>query len=332
MSNINAFLQKSFQSLFSSIILPLGKISYELVKVAKAHSYVETLGSHADALHDWVKSCYEEDFKESFKATVRKAVKHLDVCYARLAFDITTEPFWGKTENFHIFPSYDKKYDGEFHFITVCLLTRNKQIPLLALPVHLGCITTNLVIELLEFCFELFSKIRFAVFDRGFYIAELIDYLEAKYIKYLILVPERGAVFQRYIAEAGIFGKFRHELSYTKKKSRWKPKTTIVICKDVTKDFSWIFATNIHFRTRCEYLWHYKKRWQIETNFRVEDEGSIKSKSCNYLIRYFYFLISLLLHVLWIVNKNINYYVPFKKYLDIIEQQQLYDYLELEQR
>lgn len=329
MANLTAFLQKSFQSLLSNIILPLGKISYELVKVAKAHSYVETLGSHADTLHGWIKSGYEEDFKESFKVAVRKAVKLLNAGFARLAFDVTAEPFWGKTQSFYIFPSYDKKYDGEFRFITVCLLTRNKQIPLLALPVHLGSLTVNLVIELLEFCFELFSQIRFAVFDRGFYIAELIDYLEAKHIKYLILVPERGDVFQRYIAETDLFNKFRHELSYAKKKSKWKPRTTIVICKDVVKDFFWIFATNIHFKTRVEYLWHYRKRWQIETNFRVEDEASIKSKSCNYLIRYFYFLISLFLHLLWIVNKNIKYYVQFKKYLDIIEQQLMFDYLEL---
>ena len=330
MSIIQGFLQKSFQSLESGIILPLGKIAYELVKVAKAHSYVETLGDHADTLHHWIKRCYEEDFIESFKDQVKKAVRHLGVGFARLAFDITAEPFWGKTRNFYIFGTYDERYDGEFHCITVCLLTRNKQIPVLALPVHLGSITAKLVIELMDFCLTLFSRIRLAVFDRGFYIAELIDYLEANHIRYLMLVPQRGKVFTQYVVEGGVFGKFRHELSYCKKKSRWKPKTTIVICKDLDKSFSWIFATNIRFNTRCEYLWHYRKRWQIETNYRVEDESRIKSKSCSYLIRYFYFLISLVLHVLWIVNKNLHYYVPFKKYLDLIEQKLLHNYLEIE--
>lgn len=255
----------------------------------------------------------------------------LGVSYARLAFDTTPEPFWGETRNLYIFNTYDEKYGGEFHFITVCLITRNKQIPLMALPVHMGSNIVKLVIELMEFCSSLFTRIRLSVFDRGFYIAELIDYLEAKQIRYLILVPERGAVFQRYICEAEIFGKFRHELSYCKQKSKWKPKTTIVICKDIYKDFSWIFATNIHFKTRCEYIWYYKRRWQIETNYRVEDEGRIKSKSCLHSVRYFYFLVSLLLHLCWIVNKNLNYYVPFKKYIDIIEQKLFNDYLEISQ-
>lgn len=117
-------------------------------------------------------------------------------------------------------------------------------------------------------------------------------------------------------------------MNYLKDKSKWKPKTTIVVCKGID-EFPWIFATNIHFQTRVEYILHYKRRWQIETNYRVEDEAKIKSKSCHYLIRYFYFLISLLLHLLWIVNKNINYYVQFKKYIDIVEHNLLFDFLEI---
>ena len=115
-------------------------------------------------------------------------------------------------------------------------------------------------------------------------------------------------------------------MKYSKGKSTWKPKTKIVICKGID-NFAWIFATNIHFKSRVEYIWYYKRRWKIETNYRVEDEAHIKSKSSNYLIRYFYFLVSLLFHLFWIVNKNINFYVPFKKYLDIIEEKMLFAYL-----
>jgi hypothetical protein len=100
------------------------------------------------------------------------------------------------------------------------------------------------------------------------------------------------------------------------------------VCKGID-EFAWIFATNIRFRTRAEYVWYYKRRWQIETNFRVEDEARIKSKSTSYLVKYFYFLVSLLLHLLWIINKNIKYHAPFKKYLDVIEQALLLDYLEI---
>jgi hypothetical protein len=143
------------------------------------------------------------------------------------------------------------------------------------------------------------------------------------------MVPERKGRIKDYVGQTDELGKFRHEMSYSKEKSTWKPRTMLVVCKGVD-GFSWIFATNIHFSTRAEYIWHYKRRWQIETNYRVEDEAKIKSKSTNYLIRYFYFLVSLLLHMFWIVNKNTKYYAPFKKYLDNIEQELLFDYLKLE--
>ena len=334
MTQINSFLQKAFDS--NRIILPLSSISYQLIKVAKSNSYVETLGENADSLHLWIKKSYEEDFKAAFEKQVRKSLNRLSVHYARLAFDTTHEPFYGKARSLYIFDTpKDKKYDGEFRFITVCLITRNKQIPLMALPLMLGS-QTRLVIDLLKYCQALFKKIRLALFDRGFYIAELIDYLEAEKINYLMLVPEKKGKIKEYLEGTKDLGKYTHQMKYSKEKSCWKPKTTIVVCKQIGKDcngnlLDWIFASNINFRTRAEYVYYYKRRWQIETNYRVEDEARIKSKSTSYLIRYFYFLVGLLLHMFWIVNKNLNYYAPFKKYLDNIEQELLFGYLKLRQ-
>ena len=331
MSKITSFLHKTFQSLQSSIILPFGRIGYYLTKCAKSNSYVETLGKHADSIHIWVKESYEEDFFKAFEIQIRKALKNLHVSYAKLAFDFTTEPFYGKTRNLYVFnTSKEHSYDGEFKYATVCLIVRNKEIPLMALPVRVGEGVARPTIELLEYCQTLFKRIRFTVFDRGFYVDELIDYLEARKIKYIILVPEKKGVIKEYVESTNKLCKYPHQLRYPKDKSIWKPKTTIVVCKGID-DFAWIFATNIHFKTRVEYIWHYKRRWQIETNYRVEDEAKIKSKSTKYMIRYFYFLIGLLFHLLWIVNKYLNYYVPFKKYLDIIEQKLLFEYLKIEQ-
>lgn len=332
MKQINSFIQKSFAPLKDSITLSLAKFSYYLAKCAKANSYIETLGKHADSLHKYIKSSYIEDFKSSFELVVKKTIKQLKISNAKLAFDITHEPFYGKTRNIYVFDTpKDSKYGGEFRFISVCLINKGKQIPLMALPIRMGSITAKLVIDLMEYCKTLFKRIKFALFDRGFYIAELIDYLEANKIKYLILVPEKKGRIKDYIENTRLMNKFKHTMRYAKEKSTWKPSTKIVVCKDFIRDFYWIFATNITFNTRSDYILTYKRRWQIETNYRVEDEAKIKSKSTNFRIRYFYFLIGLLLHLLWIANKNINYYVQFKRYLDTIEQKLLFRYLKLEQ-
>lgn len=326
MSNIKSFLEKSFQSLESSILLPFNKIGHYLVKAAKSISYVETLGKHADSLHLWIKKSYDCDFKRAFELEVNKALRYLRVSFARLAVDFTHEPFYGKTRGLYIINTPpDKTYDGEFQYISVCLITRGKQIPLMALPVRVGEGIAKLTIDLLEYCKTKFKKLIFAVFDRGFYVAELIDYLGANGIKYIIRVPEKEGKLTGFVEDTLELESFQHEMKYTKKKSTWKPKTNIVVCKGID-DFAWIFATNIKFNTRSEYIWYYTRRWQIETNYRVEDEGRIKSKSTNYMIRYFYFLVGQLLHIYWIVNKNINSYMPYKKYLDVIESRLLYNY------
>lgn len=324
---INLFLKKAFG--FQSIILPFDRISYFLTKVAKSHSYVETLGDHADSLHDWIKKSYEQDLKRAFEITVIKTLRRLGISRAELSLDITHEPFYGKTRSIYVFdvPKKDnKKYKGEYRFMNVCLINRGKQIPLMSLPVHLGSGMANLTIDLLKYCRTLFKNIKFALFDRGFYVAELIDFLEAKKINYLMLVPEKKGKIKEYIKKTDELGKFVHQMVYSKQKSKWKPKTRIVVCKKID-EFVWLFATNINFTCEIDYVLLYKRRWQIETNFRVEDEARIKSKSIFYMIRYFYHLIGLLFHISWILFKNQSYYVPFKKYLDEIEHKWLFDFL-----
>ena len=150
MSQINAFLQKAFQSLSSSISIPLGVVAYELVKCGKANSYVETLGFHADSLHSWIKRVYDVDFKRAFEAVVDKALKRLNCSSARLAVDITPEPFYGKSTSLFLFNiDNSKKWNAEFRFIVVSLITRNKQIPLMARPVMVGEGVAKPAIEML---------------------------------------------------------------------------------------------------------------------------------------------------------------------------------------
>jgi hypothetical protein len=259
---------------------------------------------------------------------VRHALNKLRIGIAQLAFDITHEPFYGKARSLHIFNTdKQKKYRGEFRFITCCLVNKGKQIPLMALPVRLGE-QTKLTIDLLRYCSTLFSRIKIALFDRGFYSAELIDFLEAKKINYLMLVPEKRGKIRKYLQETDNLSKTPHQMYYSKEKSKWKPVTQITICKNIN-NFDWIFATNIQYDRAIDYILLYKRRWQIETNYRVEDEAKIKSKSRHYLIRYFYFLIGLLLHIFWIVHKKVYFYVQFKKYIDIIEQRLFYDFIDI---
>ena len=57
----------------------------------------------------------------------------------------------------------------------------------------------------------------------------------------------------------------------------------------------------------------YKKRWRIETGFRVQDEAMIKCKSKEMKIRYFLFMFQQMLQTQWVCFYKEE--VSFKKFL-----------------
>ena len=192
-----------------------------------------------------------------------------------------------------------------------------KPVPmtLMALPYRQGSDLATLTIDLLRYVNSLGVKVDLALFDRAFYIGHLIDFLEAERMKYLILVPENERM-KFYAEHTETINAFRHVMNYDKEKSTWKPSTKIVVIKNVQKGetvFDLFFATSL--AASMSLLRIYPRRWQIETNFRVMDEAKIKSKSNEHIVRYFYFMVQLLLHLAWNVTKQLVGYVQFKRYL-----------------
>ena len=61
------------------------------------------------------------------------------------------------------------------------------------------------------------------------------------------------------------------------------------------------FRAGLHLKVLLENLViTYKKRWRIETQFRVQDEARIRCKSKDMKIRYFLFLFEQMLQTIWI--------------------------------
>ena len=119
-----------------------------------------------------------------------------------------------------------------------------------------------------------------------------------------------------HVAETDI-ALVKNEIKYKKDKSSHKAETGIALAKDV-EGYDWVFATNVFLRDARKYVGLYRKRWNIETMFRVHDEARIKSKSVNPLIRLFYFMVSMLLLFIWNLSFKEKY--TFKKFVINLEQ------------
>ncbi len=228
----------------------VGKLLSYLKYAAFGNSYVETVDpSQTDTLHRYIKNSDEKIFKKQFELCVKQVLKGMKLSKVKVAFDVTTDLYWGKFGFENTRSVAYKKSDETWQFLTLAIV-EPKFIPLMSLPYKQ---TDDLVIDLLEYLKTLPLKIKLILFDRGFYHWNLIDYLKGQKSgyswPYLIFVPKNKIVKDFIEQTEEKIGVFKHQGKYTKEGSTWKSETTIVILKGATKNkngelLDWCFATN----------------------------------------------------------------------------------------
>ena len=152
------------------------------MEAGRTLSYVETVEpSKSDSLHRRVKLFYEEDLRRCFELMVRDVLKKsCKVKSCTLAFDTTKEPYWGKNGGLNVRGvKFDRGADQAWEWLVVSMV-KPFPLPLMALPYRQGSDLATLSIDLLRYVQSLNLEIDLALFDRGFYIGHLIDFLEEK--------------------------------------------------------------------------------------------------------------------------------------------------------
>jgi hypothetical protein len=201
----------------------------------------------------------------------------------------------------HIHPWTGKDgVEGKFHYLVVGILFRNKIIPFYAMILRVGCSKAELIGEAISYCHTLGLRIGKILLDRGFYSGEVIDGIKMRKVNYLIFVPKKS-LFKCMLEGTNKSVMIEHEMSYNKNFTRNKVQTDIALIKDVL-GYDWVFATDLTLEDIEKYVEIYRKRWNIETMFRVHDEAKIKTKSKEPVIRLFYFILGMLLVLLWNIH------------------------------
>lgn len=268
------------------------KLIEGILEAGRTLSYVETYNpSQSDLLHKEIKKSDKKYFMKQFEKLVRFALPKMNLKNVKIAFDVTEDLTWSKKSR-HTRASVYEHHLQSFSFLNVSII-EPYFIPLMSVPYTMFDNLDNLVIDLVEYVRTLQLKINLVLFDRGFYHAHLIDYLSSINMPYLIFVPKTKAI-KRYCTETESVKYFNHSMKYSKNKSSFSAKTNIMI-KKVNETF-WCYATNL--KPCFQLMLEYKKRWNIETGFRIHDEAQIKSKSSLLLIRFYYHLIGMMLVIL----------------------------------
>lgn len=222
-----------------------------------------------------------------------------------IAIDFTAEMFFGDKECEYV-TGY-KPQDGSYYcfkFFTVSLLMPEGKYLLFSYPSYRDSDKVWLLNRAFCFLRKLGITPKLCLMDREFYAVDVLAFCRGEQTKYLI--PARqDSKFERTVKQfEGLPALFRdYEITNANHESEW---TGLVVmeAEDTEEKKIFGFITNIHENDYKEDVYIlvdiYKKRWRIETAHRVHDNFRIKTCCKEGNVRYFFFIIAVILYNLWI--------------------------------
>jgi hypothetical protein len=284
---------------------------YPLMKAASHVTYIETVSNKADSLYLRCKNSLISKMKFAYLNYIKRVSEKLSLKEKKviLAFDYTDEDFYGNVQglDIHEWTGQDG-ITGHFKFITCSIISDDipEKIPLISLPIRIGHYKSSVILHCLALIKEYIGEIEMILFDRGFYDRDLMYELTKWKYPYLIFVPkhdDKKSIL--YQLDEGTQVAIYNEFEVNKNKNTFQGENILIFLKQIydpksEKKYDWVFATNVEWILLEKIITTYKKRWRIETQFRVQDEGRIKCKSKEMEIRYFLFLFEQMLQTIWI--------------------------------
>ena len=282
-----------------------------VITASTNNTYIETVGDKADTLYRRIKESPISMTTYAYLNYIKRlsAKLKLNEKEVILAFDYTDEDFYGDVQGFDIHGWTGKDaVTGHFKFLTCSIISDDipEKIPLISIPIMIGHYKSSVILHCLSLIKDYIGEIKLILFDRGFYDKDLMYELTKLNYPYLIFVPKhkdkKEILYPMKIDEQiAIYNDF----TVNKDKSKYHGENILIFLKQIydprsKKNYDWVFATNVKEVLLENLVVTYKKRWRIETQFRVQDEARIKCKSTEMKIRYFFFLFEQLLQTIWI--------------------------------
>jgi len=281
-----------------------------LMEASAHNTYIETVSNKADSLYLRCKESERIPMVKAYLNHIKRSSSKLgfDKKDVILAFDYTSEDFYGDVQGLDIHGwTGERGIKGHFKFITCSVISDDipEKIPLITLPIQIGHYKSDVILRCLSSIKGLFKEIKLILLDRGFYDKDLMYDLDDNGYPYLIFVPksfDKKSIL--YSLNKGEQISIYNEFTVNKDFSKYSKEHILSFLKEIydpksKKSYDWVFATNVEQIILENLVLLYKKRWRIETQFRVQDEAKIKCKSKDVKIRYFLFLFEQILQVIW---------------------------------
>jgi putative transposase len=233
-----------------------------------------------------------------------------------VAFDLTLLPYYGadRKTNPRVVRSKAKKGTCSFFgYGTAYVLHKGRRYTV-ALTAQTRCMTlADLARELLRQVRAAGIPVRFLVLDREFYSVEVIRYLQAARMPFLMPVVCHGRSADHPLGPSGsnVFKQCKRSgwSQYTLRDAQ-KRKATVLICvkcrnrrgeRGQRGREAWIYAYWGLRPQRFDWVKEtYRRRFGIETSYRQMNQCRIRTTTTRFEVRFLYVAIALLLRNLWV--------------------------------
>lgn len=294
-----------------------------------------------------------DKIQERFRGNVIQFLKRLKICSRNrkliISYDETEEAFYGELNKFEenlylqelVYEVKGAKYG--YKYLTVAI-TCNSGIRYIldGIILRRGDVIEDYVYDMTKFVKEQIS-IDVVLFDRGFDNWGIIFKMQELKVHYMIFWKKSGYWYKEPLnkLKKGEFCEVTKKYKYCRDKSGYWVYSKFVIVKQLEYEdviCDWIFATDLNKKSSKKYVKRYKKRWGIETIFRVTDDIRIYTTSTNPLVRYFLFMFTCFVYNVWkffqsFIGENFtlaNFCVNLNKFMvekELIQPREYKDFL-----
>jgi putative transposase len=222
------------------------------------------------------------------------------------AIDLTNDPYYGKTDSSnekYVIRSQAKKSTNSFYsYISLYITNKNERFTVSVLPVEKKKPMVEYLCYFLDLIKRLNFKIKVLCLDREFYSIDVFEFFQSNGVPHIVPVVRKGEKMKQILN-----GNKARSTQYVMKNSKKKILLDIIIDVKYLKgkrdkkgrENLGFVVFGVKWSPR-KVSTVYRRRFAIESSYRMRNVVRPKTSSKNATIRYFYALVSFLLKNIWL--------------------------------
>lgn len=193
----------------------------------------------------------------------------------------------------------DRGTDLAFTFLTACVVSRECRLTVSVVPLGPDTDIGQAIIQLLGPLTD-WLDIHRVYLDRGFYEVRVLQALEAVDLDYVVRARQFPSLAEGPVATTV---EEDYEMGGSRPPYETVTLTRVAVPHAHTPAKQTYFVTNVDVTesTASGLADQYRRRWGIETSYRVIGDFLAKTTSKSYSVRLFYFLFAVTLYNLWVL-------------------------------